>query len=100
MRRVQEQMKKNFINSAGLLYFHLCGKLLDEERVILETADSYRYFEKGFYENSKEMFEKTMDEEDIEKEDLITLRNAEDCTCLVLDKWEDLMSAIEDVTPI
>jgi len=58
-------MKKNFLNSAGLLYFHLCGKLLDEEQVILETADSYRYFEKGLYENSKEMFEKAMDEEDI-----------------------------------
>ena len=52
-------MRKKQISSAGLVYFHLCGQLLEGNEICWEQINSYCYFEKGFYSVVKEKFIKT-----------------------------------------
>lgn len=58
-------MSKKCISSAGLVYFHICGTVSEEGEVCLQTCDSYRYFENGFYEQAKENVLETEFDEDV-----------------------------------
>ena len=58
-------MRKKQISSAGLVYFHLCGKQSEDNQIHWEQTNSYCYFEKGFYSVVKEKLIKTRYEDDI-----------------------------------
>lgn len=58
-------MGKIQISSAGLVYFHLCGRVLDDNKICISQTNSYSYFEKGFYSNVKENIWKTQNENEI-----------------------------------
>lgn len=58
-------MRKKQISSAGLVYFHLCGELLEDNKICWEQINSYCYFEKGFYSVVKEKIIKMQYEDDV-----------------------------------
>ena len=57
-------MRKKQITSAGVVYFHLCGKLLQNDKLCLKQTNSYCYFEQGFYLKVKENLVETQCEDD------------------------------------